>query len=276
MQMIKNRRGATVLSIGIAVVIMLIIVSTITFNAVNKFSVQKLDNLYNDIRMLKEKVEIYYLRYGKLPVSMQYTSIASIPTELLNPIDGEKYFILNVNALENISLSTDINDESFFVINEQSHTIYYPKGIEVEGTLYYKLPEQYSKVYTQAELDKIAAEEAERLQRLTLITEWTIPADGTQIQLPVYGNMNITVNWGDGSATETFVQNLANTANFPVHTYATAGTYDVQVIGDCQQFGYFSNNAPTTSSNKDYYSFTQYVTKVKSWGTLGYTRMRFF
>ena len=137
--------------------------------------------------------------------------------------------------------------------------------------MYYRLPEEYSKIYTQAELDEIEIEERKK----RLILEWTIPEDGTQIQLPVRGNMNITVNWGDGTK-ENFEQNLTNTANFPVHTYATAGVYDVQIGGSLEYFGYNSGTVPTTSNgSKDYYTFTKYVSKIKSWGKLGYKQIRF-
>ena len=110
----------------------------------------------------------------------------------------------------------------------------------------------------------------ERKKRLIL--EWTIPEDGTQIKLPVRWNMNITVDWGDGTK-ENFEQNLTNTANFPVHTYATEGVYDVQIGGSLEYFGYNSNAVPTNSNS--YYTFTQYVSKVKNWGKLGYKQIRF-
>ena len=268
----NNKRGASVLNISIAVMVMLIILSTITFSALNRLSTQKLDNMYNDIRMLKEKVEIYYLKYGKLPILEEYTAISSIPSSVLNINDNDKYYIININALENLTINTPIDEESFFIINEQSHTIYYPKGIKLEGQMYYRLPEEYSKIYTQAELDEIEIEERKK----RLITEWTIPEDGTQIQLPVRGNMNITVDWGDGTAIETFEQNLTDTANFPVHTYATAGVYEVQMGGSLEYFGFNIRWTPTPTYYKDYYLFTQYVTKVKSWGSLGYTQIRFF
>ena len=267
----NNKQGASVLNISIAVMVMLIILSTITFSALNRLSTQKLDNMYNDIRMLKEKVEIYYLKYGKLPILEEYTAISSIPSSVLNINDNDKYYIININALENLTINTPIDEESFFIINEQSHTIYYPKGIKLEEQMYYRLPEEYSKIYTQAELDEIEIEERKK----RLILEWTIPEDSIQIQLPVRGNMNITVDWGDGTK-ENFEQNLANTADFPVHTYATAGVYEVQIGGNLEYFGYNSDTTPTASNgSKNYYSFTQYVSKVKSWGALGYKQIRF-
>ena len=91
----NNRKGVSVLSIGIAITIMLIIVSTITFSVIDNLKIQKLDNLYNDIRILKEKVDMYYLKYGKIPVGEEYTNISSLPEDILNPNDGDKYYKIN-------------------------------------------------------------------------------------------------------------------------------------------------------------------------------------
>ena len=97
-----------------------------------------------------------------------------------------------------------------------------------------------------------------------MITEWTIPANNTTIKLPVAGTgLNVTVDWGDGSATETF------TTDLPEHTYATAGTYEIKVWGTCPKWGYASFNTVSSTSNSDYYTYTQYLTKVKQFGELG-------
>ena len=101
-----------------------------------------------------------------------------------------------------------------------------------------------------------------------MITEWTIPSANTTIKLPAQGTgLNITVDWGDGSATETF------TTSFPTHNYATAGTYDITVSGTCPQWGNYSSSTVSTTSN--YYTYTQYLTKVKQFGELNTTRYGF-
>ena len=95
-----------------------------------------------------------------------------------------------------------------------------------------------------------------------MITEWTIPSANTTIKLPVQGTgLNITVDWGDGTAEQTV------TTAFPTHTYATAGTYEIKVWGTCPMWGYASEWSISTSSN--YYTYTQYLTKVKQFGELG-------
>ena len=99
-----------------------------------------------------------------------------------------------------------------------------------------------------------------------MITEWTIPAANTTIKLPAQSSgdaaLNITVNWGDGSAEQTF------TTDFPTHTYATAGTYEIKVWGTCPKWGYASSNTVSATANSDYYTYTQYLTKVKQFGEL--------
>ena len=100
----------------------------------------------------------------------------------------------------------------------------------------------------------------------SMITEWTIPSANTTIKLPVQshgGNsLNITVDWGDGSAVQIV------TTNFPTHTYTTAGTYDITVSGTCPAWGYMGSGRVSTSLNSDYYTYTQYLTKVKQFGEL--------
>ena len=97
-----------------------------------------------------------------------------------------------------------------------------------------------------------------------MITEWTIPSANATIKLPVQGTgLNITVDWGDGTAEETF------TTSFPTHTYATAGIYEIKVWGTCPKWGYADLNTVSSTSNSAYYTYTQYLTKVKQFGELG-------
>ena len=103
-----------------------------------------------------------------------------------------------------------------------------------------------------------------------MITEWTIPSANTTIKLPVAGTgLNITVDWGDGTAEQTV------TTSFPTHTYATAGTYEIKVWGTCLHWGYTGGTSVTTTQNSDYYTYTQYLTKVKQFGELSATQYGF-
>ena len=102
-----------------------------------------------------------------------------------------------------------------------------------------------------------------------MVTEWNVSGDaGLTITLPVSGTgLNITVDWGDGTAIETV------TTEFPTHTYAKAGVYEIVVIGNCPEWGYSDFQYVKDGSN--YYTYTQYLIKVKQLGELNATRYGF-
>jgi len=87
---------------------------------------------------------------------------------------------------------------------------------------------------------------------------FTTTADNQSIELPLYGTVNCTVDWGDGSATEDFT-----IAGDKAHTFATAGTYTVEISGSLEHFG------------KDWNPWTGvgYLTEVISFGEIGLTSL---
>ncbi len=136
----KENKGITVTSTVITVLLMIIILSVITFSTTNGLSVKKLNNMYADIQLLEDKIAMYYLDKGSLPTS---GSSITISTGLgnRNPNDNNVYYKIDVSQLSNLTLNNAANE---YIINQQSHTIYYQKGIEVEGTTYYTIPTDYT------------------------------------------------------------------------------------------------------------------------------------
>lgn len=121
---------------------------------------RNLNNMYNDIRILKDKVDIYYSKYGTIPVLEDaYTSMNTLTTEItsMNPNDNSKYYVIDLTALENVTLnygkdyekykqSSYTNGTDLYIINEQSHNIYYVRGIQLDEKTYYTVPGSYTKV----------------------------------------------------------------------------------------------------------------------------------
>lgn len=101
-----------------------------------------------------------------------------------------------------------------------------------------------------------------------MVTEWTIPANNTQIKLPISGTgMNYTVDWGDGNTSS----NLTST--FPTHTYTNAGKYEIKISGTIANWGDVSDYAPTLENS--YYTYTNYLTSVKQFGDVSALRYSF-
>ena len=88
---------------------------------------------------------------------------------------------------------------------------------------------------------------------------FTTDGDDSDVALPLFGTVNCTVNWGDGSASETFTsKGLAE------HTFALEGTYTVSIIGTVTEFGDISEE--TWSGHND-------LVQIVSFGDIGLTSL---
>lgn len=153
---LKGNKGITLVTLVLAIVIMLIISSILIYNADTATKTKALNSMYNDISSLANKIQIYYSRYGEIPaIKEPYTNVESI--KFINQNDSDKYYVIDLEALEKVTLSygkdyskykeganTELTD--IYVINEQSHNIYYIKGVQVDEITYYTIPGQYTKV----------------------------------------------------------------------------------------------------------------------------------
>lgn len=151
-----KQKGITLVTLSIAIIMMLIITSILVFNANTSIIMKNLDNMYQDIELLKDKIDLYYAKYKALPIiNTKYSNINTINS--INPNDNENYYVIDLEALDNLTLNygKDYKDyknskndllQDIYIVNEQSHNIYYVKGIRVDKKTYYTPPEEYSKL----------------------------------------------------------------------------------------------------------------------------------
>ena len=145
---LKNN-GISLISLVVAVSIMIIISGLLIYNAKTGIKVRNFNMMKNDIDLLDDKVNSYYVKYAALPISIKY-NVSPLPFEsAINPNDSvDGYYVLDLSVFEGLTLNygsdynrvteenvSDFTD--FYVINEQSHQIYYVKGIEMDGVMYY-------------------------------------------------------------------------------------------------------------------------------------------
>ena len=136
-KLMKKQEGITIVALTITVLLFLLILSTITFTSLSSIQIRQLNNMYADIVNLQEKIDLYYLKNGFLPIDVSKKVEYSSDIEWLatrNPNDGNVYYELDSETLKKLDGITLINSEEDdkFYINEQSHTVYYSKGIQVE------------------------------------------------------------------------------------------------------------------------------------------------
>lgn len=145
---------------------------------------------------------------------------------------------------------------------------YYFKGTDNN---YYKLLTGTSFTPTDPEADKITTDQRGETrsdppsmgaydgevpsQPMQLVFD--VPAN-TTIELPLYGTVDCTVDWGDESATEDFT----TTGDKP-HTFTDADIYTVEISGSLTHFG----------DNWQGWTGAEYLTEVVTFGEIGLTSL---
>ncbi len=142
-ELFKSNKGISMIILGVTIMIMIIISSIVVYNINYALKVKQLTNMYNDIELLQDRISIYYSKYGGIPVKGEQLPSTIIPEESKDPTDNDVYYQIDTQALENITLTYgrkgNGNELDIYIINEKTHVIYYPKGIENDGMIIYKL-----------------------------------------------------------------------------------------------------------------------------------------
>ena len=152
---LKSNKGLNLIALVITIAVILILTNIVIYNAANHLKTTKVTNLQTDIENLRDKVGIYYAQYGELPVdnTIEYTNINHIYAISTAKYTG-KFYIIDLSAMENITLNygkdyekiknkevtteEEINElEDLYIINADSHNIFYVEGIEAVDGVYY-------------------------------------------------------------------------------------------------------------------------------------------
>lgn len=149
----KNQKGVTLVALVVTVIVLMILTFSLTVNIEDYRNVEKQKDFETDMYTLEEKINVYFSKNKQLPILNQYTYLDTIrPVKDAN--DGTDYYVIDIDKLEGIKLklgkefeyakkrdiSESISDlTDIYVINSQSHTIYYPMGALVYGEMKYTL-----------------------------------------------------------------------------------------------------------------------------------------
>lgn len=156
---LKQEKGVTLISLAAVIIVMGIITTMLMYSIRDTNDTGKLTDLYSDIDNLTDKVSNYYATYGKIPAIDKEESVNMI-TEIASVVgswqdspvganDTGRFLVLDLNAIENLTLNygkefeniksanTIGNYRDFYIINENSHNIFYLKGVKVNNKYYY-------------------------------------------------------------------------------------------------------------------------------------------
>lgn len=141
----KNQKGITLITLVTAIVLLVIITATIAINVNTSLQISNLTRLQNDIDTLNDRVSAYYIEHDELPITGERFTKAQLQSKIpeLSPNDGEYYYTIDLSKLDNITLNfgqdySPTSNEKY-IINEESHIIYFLGGISYGGHIYYSM-----------------------------------------------------------------------------------------------------------------------------------------
>lgn len=143
--MIKEEKGITLIALVITIAVILIIASITVPMSLERFEVNNVNKMISDLEVLKEEVSNYYIQHGKLPILEANKYNKSQLKFETDAGDNNNYYIIDLTAIGNISLNygrkgyENPGDDDVYIINEATRTIYYVKGIELDGEKYYRI-----------------------------------------------------------------------------------------------------------------------------------------
>ena len=137
---IKERKGITLIVLVITIVIMAILAGAVIVSVSGYGELKNLKVLVNDLQSLQDKIHIYYEKNGELPVGEIITEdVITWFDGNENENDGDVYYKIDLTLLENISLTygKEQFEKDYFIVNEESHNVYYYAGFDIDGDKYY-------------------------------------------------------------------------------------------------------------------------------------------
>ena len=151
---IKNEKGITLTTLILTIVLILIIGGMMGYYSTSGLNLKRINNMYSDIEQIQTEVDTYYLKNNELPILNVNVSFSKYS----NPNDNSEYYVIDLSKLGNLKLNYGKKFENIksrnnlenytdvYIINKQSQTIYYLKGIEFEDNSYYTKPIEYKEI----------------------------------------------------------------------------------------------------------------------------------
>ena len=294
---IKNERGVTLISLAVAIIVLGIITTLLLYNVKDTKDIERVSNMYIDIDGISDRISNYYSRYGALPVRRDIdlssdSTISSWVSELessnnegpLGANDTGDFYVIDMNALENLSLNygsgyakmqgtTLPEDKDVYVINENSHNIFYLQGIRVNNNGTVKM------YYTNLEKD-VETVSTRYVDQIKIPDGFVFKSGDTRnnlkIEKVVAGGTNIEYTWANTAdniytMTKTEEENVENyylktgeTFNSKIIFDTTNGQNAEDLITSAKEFGgfYYTNGSAANTINVYYFS----VTEDDNWG----------
>ena len=232
-----NKKGISLIVLVITIVVALILVAAVTISTSGAIDSANVTAFAKDLNDIEEATESYYILNGVIPVldgepvrtSNSLLAIAGnehlLNEEITEKGDADSQFytidLAKINVTKIAYGNKDYSENDTFVVAYPTMNVYYPYGIEANGTLYFSLTSKITSV------SKIIEEVADS-SSTTVITSGGIKitkANGWANKMGV----NIDVNMGSG---DTLYMSVSGGTNKEITTALGINTFGFDLLSD--------------------------------------------
>lgn len=139
---LNNEKGVTLVMLMLVIIILAILAGVTISNIDTGVDIRNYNYMKADIELLESKINVYYNNNFTLPTKGEKIQNLDLSGQA-SQRDNENYYQIDISLLNNITLNYGggtIENKDIYIINEQSHEIYYLKGAMYENKLYHRVP----------------------------------------------------------------------------------------------------------------------------------------
>lgn len=139
------KKGITMSVVLIAVVIMLILITSATVVGTTSISTANYEDFKSVLGRVSNDVNVYYVKNNELPVENNVISTESLSVSFQDELEkkgdlNKKLFIVDMKKINDSTITIgrgSFSSEDIFLVAEDSHNVYYLKGHEFKRVKYY-------------------------------------------------------------------------------------------------------------------------------------------
>lgn len=261
------KKGISLVSLMITVVIIVLLATTVTISATSSIDNSRKINFSNEISLIQEKVNNYYLSNNNLPILEKVNLDEAYLIDFVNDNDGVKELykidFSKLSKLERI-YGNEENKLDFYAIDISTNKVYYVAGVRIKNIRYYSLTDELKTIirYTDNSLnnDIIFNQNDNKWTNQNIITEILIPSKYTDVRVVVF-NEGVNKNVSDYEVFEKYnkytVNNIYGNYNIEVR-YIKEGveksvTYEVNNFDNTKPSYVISDKKVFDNGSEKYY-----------------------
>ncbi len=138
---LKSQAGITLTTLMITIVVLSILVAIVVRHVDTGTDLRNYNYMKADIDLLYSKIMTYYNENNSIPTTGDAFNAKTTLGGQASSRDNDNYYQIDLSQLYNITLNFGggtLQNGDIYIVNEQSHEVYYLKGVVVDNEKYYQ------------------------------------------------------------------------------------------------------------------------------------------